>query len=39
MAGNSPDYGDGLRQAPVETMRPEDAAIELERLASEIAAH
>ncbi len=30
---------DGLRTQPVDSLRPEDAAIELERLAGEIAAH
>lgn len=30
---------DGLRDIPVDRLRPEDAAIELERLAAEIAAH
>jgi len=30
---------DGLRTQPVDSLRPEDAAVELERLAGEIAAH
>jgi DNA ligase (NAD+) len=39
MASESPGHGDGLREKPVEDLRPEDAAVELERLAAEIAEH
>ena len=39
MTAPTHSQGDGLRDVPVDALRPEDAAVELERLAAEITAH